>query len=174
MFIFIQMLSTHEERLKFEELYFRYRELLYKIAYNILGNETDAEDAVQQAFLSIIENFDKISKNSKIDCPKTKAFCVIVLERKALDILRERTRHPETELSDDAAGIGIREDLKMDLENAVASLPAKYRQYILLRYDMGFNVKEISEILGEKPDTVRKALYRARQRLKEMLEGYEL
>lgn len=71
-------------------------------------------------------------------------------------------------------GISIKADLKLDIENAVSALPYKYREYILLYYDMGFSNREIAEILGEKPETVRKSIYRARQKLMEMLEGYEL
>lgn len=89
MIVYLQMLETAEDRAAFEQLYLTYRSLMYRIAYGILRNQQDAEDAVHQAFLSMIGGFRKINK---IECPKTKAFCVIVVERKSLDLLRIRKR----------------------------------------------------------------------------------
>lgn len=89
MIVYLQMLETEEDRAAFEQLYLTYRSLMYRIAYGILRNQQDAEDAVHQAFLSMIKNFKNFSE---IECPKTKAFCVIVVEWKSLDLLRTRKR----------------------------------------------------------------------------------
>lgn len=60
MIIYLQMLETPEEKSKFEQLYLEYKGLMFHVAYEILHNEQDAEDAVHQAFVKIAENIKKI------------------------------------------------------------------------------------------------------------------
>ena len=90
MFIYLQMIEAPEERSKFEKLYLRYRDTMYAVAYRILQNPQEAEDAVHHAFLKIIEN---ISKIQEIDCPKTKGYVVTIVENRAIDIYRRKKAH---------------------------------------------------------------------------------
>ena len=83
--IYLSMIESEDDKSKFEIIYERYRGLMFYTAMRILNHEQDAEDAVHQAFVSIIENLDKISEP---ECPKTRAYVVIITERKALDIAR--------------------------------------------------------------------------------------
>ena len=87
MILYLQMIETDDDRVKFEKIYHLYRGLMFYVANRILQNEQDAEDAVHQAFLAIIIHLKKISE---IDCPKTKSFVVIITENKAIDMIRER------------------------------------------------------------------------------------
>lgn len=89
MLIYLQTLPTEQERQSFEALYLRYRGLMLSVARQFLTEPQDAEDAVHQAFLSILKNFHKISS---VDCPETRAFVVIIVERKAMDILRAKKK----------------------------------------------------------------------------------
>ena len=57
MIIYLSMIDTPEDRSKFERLYIEYRDVMYHVAYKILNNEQDAEDAVHQAFVKIAEKF---------------------------------------------------------------------------------------------------------------------
>ncbi|MDD4296801.1 MAG: sigma factor [Ruminiclostridium sp.] len=50
------MIDSEGDKTKFEQIYLKYRELLFYVAIKILRNEHNAEDAVHQAFLSILEN----------------------------------------------------------------------------------------------------------------------
>ena len=76
MIIYLQMIESDEDKSKFEQLYIMYKGLMFHVAMKILKNEFDAEDAVHQAFLSLIENLKKISD---VKCPKTRA-CVSLNE----------------------------------------------------------------------------------------------
>ena len=60
MLLYLQMLETPEEKSLFEQIYLEYRGLMYHVAYEILHNDQDAEDAVHQAFVKIVENIKKI------------------------------------------------------------------------------------------------------------------
>lgn len=89
MMLYLQLLPSPSDKDKFEQLYTLYRGLMFYVARRILPGEADAEDAVHQAFVSIIENLKKISE---VRCPKTRSYVVIITERKAIDILRSRSR----------------------------------------------------------------------------------
>ena len=56
----LQTIESEEDKSKFEGIYYRYRKLMFHVAMKILHNRQDAEDAVHQAFVSIIENLEKI------------------------------------------------------------------------------------------------------------------
>ena len=61
MLVYLQMVETAEQRLMLETLYMTNRQLMYGVAFRILRNQEDAEDAVHQAFVKIAENITKIS-----------------------------------------------------------------------------------------------------------------
>lgn len=56
------------------------------------------------------------------------------------------------------------------LAYAMAKLPAKYREVLLLKYANGYNTKEIAKILDMKPDSVQKLLWRAKNALGKIME----
>lgn len=77
MLIYLQMLETPEEKSLFEQIYLEYCGLMFHVAYEILHNEQDAEDAVHQAFVKIAENIKKIDAPV---CPKTHSYVVTIVE----------------------------------------------------------------------------------------------
>ena len=102
--LYLQMLPSPSEKDKFEQIYTLYRGLMFYIARRILPGEADAEDAVHQAFVSIIENLKKISE---IRCPKTRSYVVIITERKAIDILRSRSRLSPEAFEESTRGVEL-------------------------------------------------------------------
>ena len=70
MLIYLSMIETPEDKDKFEQIYYKYRDLMYYVANQKLNNHHDAEDAVHQAFVSIIKH---ISKINDIESPKTRS-----------------------------------------------------------------------------------------------------
>ena len=164
--------DTEEEKNKFEELYQAYEKLMLYIALHITGNKIDAEDAVQNAFISIIKNFDKISEPV---CPKTKAFVVIITERKALDIYRKRKRYQTESLDDpDIAlpGMDLSEShAEQDyIASAIMKLPANYRDALLLKYSYGFSISKIADTLDVSEAAAYKIIERAKIKLEKLLE----
>jgi RNA polymerase sigma-70 factor (ECF subfamily) len=152
---------------KFNLIYQTYRVLMYRVAYSILGNEFDAEGAVQQAFLAIFKNLDKISE---IGCPKTRSFIVIIVERKATDILRNKYRNQHLELDEEIVGMSIPLPGDCGLADVMSRMPARYREILLLRSDNGLTVNEIAQILESTPTAIQRALTRAKDALRKELE----
>ena len=102
--LYLQMLPSPSEKDKFEQIYTLYRGLMFYIARRILPGEADAEDAVHQAFVSIIENLKKFSE---VRCPKTRSYVVIITERKAIDILRSRSRLSPEAFEESTRGVEL-------------------------------------------------------------------
>ncbi len=163
--IMMMTLQAPEEREEFLEYYNEYKGLMYKVAYRILGNQHDAEDAVSQAFMAVLDNFEKYSKKLHGKCPKTKAFFVTIVEHKSIDIIRERMPLSEVDSLEEAYGIPAPIEEDSPLGAALNSISQRYREYLLLRYDMEYSIDEMSKLLGESYDSVRKTVYRAKQAL---------
>lgn len=140
MMIYLQTIDTAEDRSKFEQLYEQYKQLMFYTAFQILKRPQDAEDAVHHAFLSIAENISKISDP---DCPKTRAYIVTIVERKAIDMLRAERRHPSVPLDESINGVSVEYSGDNALAKAILELPAAYRQCILLKFYHGYSTKEL-------------------------------
>lgn len=170
MFLYLAMLDLEEDRSKFELLYYVYSSLMYRVAERMLGDRRAAEDVVHEAFLKILEHLDKISDPR---CPQTRAFVVIITERKAIDAYRRRRREALGGTDwmngvEDPAVAAVSEG--SPVAQAIARLPARYRSVILLRYDCGYTVREIAEMLDLTEDNVKKTIARAKKKLAALLE----
>ena len=167
MIIYLQMLETPEEKSKFEQLYLEYKGLMFHVAYEILHNEQDAEDAVHQAFVKIAENIKKIDDPI---CPKTHSYVVTIVENKAIDQYRKQQKHQTVELIDDIQGTNAHYEGDNDLTQCILKLPARYREMILLRYHHGYSVREIAGMMGISLPAAIKLDQRAKQKLKKLCE----
>lgn len=171
MLIYLSMIESQDDGHRFERIYERYRNLMYHVAYRILRNPQDAEDAVHQAFVSIIQN---IHKFVQIDCPETRSFIVLMTERKAIDLIRIRHSEKILPLNEDLVGLEIPAPGDHGLADALAKLPARYREVLLLRFDNGYSTRELAKMLGLTESGVRKLIGRAKEALRCILEedGY--
>lgn len=167
MLIYLQMIDTPEERSKFEQIYLEYKGLMFHVAYEILHNEQDAEDAVHQAFVKIAENIKKIDAPV---CPKTHSYVVTIVEHQAIDQYRRLQKHPSVELIEEIQGTNAHYEGDNDLTKCILKLPARYREMILLRYHHGYTVREIAKIMGLSLPAAIKLDQRAKNKLKKLCE----
>lgn len=133
----------------------------------ILHNEQDAEDAVHMAFIKIAENIKKIDV---LDCPKTRSYIVTIVEHKAIDIYRKKSRHKESEYLEEVNGLEVTYDGDNLLTKSILNLPARYREVILLRYYHGYSVREIAALFEISLAAASKLDQRAKKKLKELCE----
>lgn len=166
MFIYLAVIETPDDKSKFEKVYLQYRGLMYTVAYRILGNPSDAEDAVHNAFLKIAENIDKISDPG---CAKTKNYVVIIAENKAIDLYRRNTRHNAIPI-DEIPGAPVEPQDSHGLAECILKLPPRYRQVILLKYYHGFSCREIARQLGITLSNAQKLDQRAKEKLTQLCE----
>lgn len=156
MLIYLQALDSAEDRTRFEALYTAYRGLMFHVARRILNND---QDAVHMAFLSLAEHSLPQSLG-----PRARCLAATVAERKAIDLYRARQRCPQAELAEDIPGC---EGPSSDgtLAGAMAALPPRYREVLLLRYYNGYSAAEIAGFLGLTPENVRQVTARAKRKL---------
>lgn len=165
MIIYLQTIDDPSDKVKFEQLYLHYREFMFQVALNILQNKQDAEDAVHNAFLSIAKNIGKIEETIS---RRTQGYVFVIVERKAIDLYRERKRKECDELIEDEIGISYPPPDEHDLVWCITQLPPRYRQAIFLKYSHGYSVKEIADILGISHAAASKLDQRAKKKLEEI------
>lgn len=174
MLIYLSMLESDEDKSKFEIIYQTYKNLMFHVANQVLGDTQDSEDVVHQSFIKIIENIEKINE---VKCPKTRSFIVTIVKRTAIDLYRKRKKSPFISLFDEDKSIISQEDIIIEstvVVRAIASLSEKYRDILLLRYDLGYSENEVAQFMGMTTENVHKTLQRAKAKLAKILEETEV
>jgi RNA polymerase sigma factor (sigma-70 family) len=119
----------------------------------LLGSH-DAEDAWSETFLAALRAYPDLPDDANVE-----AWLVTVARRKAIDVLRARTRQPVPvgELREEVSALGVPGAWDIDLWHAVNGLPEKQRQAVAYHYVAGLPYAEIAEILGGTADAARRA-----------------
>ncbi len=165
MLVYLQVIETPEDTSKFEEIYTAYKGLMYYVAFKYLRHEQEAEDAVHYAFVKIAENIKIIEPVS----PKTKQLVVTIVEHRAIDVLRSRRRHPNVAFIHEVQGGFLQAMPEDDLLSAcIKKLPPQQRTVIWLKYHYGYDLREISKLLGISLFWAQKIDQRAKKKLKEL------
>lgn len=141
----------------------KYSQTVFKIAYTYTKNICDAEDIVQEVFVSLYKNIWKISSEEHI-----KAWLIRVTINKSKNFMKSNWVSKRTEMPDDLIYLPKEQREVLD---AVLSLDEKYRIPIHLMYYEGYSIHEIAEIMKMNPSTVGTRLKRGRELLKNMLGG---
>lgn len=154
----------------------RYSATLYRVAFSVLRNAADAEDAVQEAFLRVLRH--RASLHEVRDC---RVWLVRIVWNVVLDRKRRAKTRPETEDVSELARVlpsdGLSaEDIAAAAEHhasvlvCVDRLPAKERQVLLLSAFDELSSVEIAAVLDISESSVRSRLFRARNLMAEMLD----
>lgn len=160
---YMLMIDSQEDRTKFEQLYLEYQGLMYHIAYQILQNPQDAEDAVHQAFVKIAEIISTVDEPL---CARTKGFVATIVENKAIDISRYNYGHSTAELTDNVMGMRIDYEGENTLAFCMSKLSARYREAISLKYCYGYTIAEIARIMDITESNAAKLEQRAKKKLR--------
>ena len=164
---YLQMLDTPEEKVRFEQIYLKYRSLMYRVADGILHNRQDAEDAVHNAFLRIIQHF----KRFQITPVRDLAPLVTVIARNEA-ISLQRKRKGEVPLEDWDGFAEVSEDVAdyHALVDSFARLPQTYRAALEMKLLLGYSDGEIASKLGLSKTAVSTRVSRGRQLLRNIVE----
>lgn len=142
-----------------------YRNLLFSVAYRVLGSAADAEDAVQDAWV-------RWSAADRSQVAEPKAYLVRIVTNVAMDRLRSAARQretyvgpwlPEPIITDDTADV---DSVSMALLVVLESLTPLERAVFVLREAFGFGYAEIADAVERSVDTVRQAAHRAREHVR--------
>ena len=142
---------------------------LFRFCYLNLGDLHLAEDAVQDTFVKAYRKFDTF----RGDCSEMSWLCAIAINcchdiRRSAWFRHEGSRSLE-ELPEASVEFTPRDDT---LISEVMNLPRKYREVILLYYYQGISLREIAQTQSINESTLSSRLKRARNKLKNKLEGW--
>ena len=150
--------------------------LVYRVAYSILRNHHDAEDATQETFVRAMRHLRNLRRVEDMRAWLARIAWRIAVDRRpkiasvAIDDLEKSTlalRSPEVAADDVVWG----EQLQQMLGPMIASLPAKLRDPLTLSTVEDLSPLDIAEVLGINEAAVRSRLFRARQILRAKLAG---
>ena len=144
----------------------QYSPMLLRLAATRLPSAADAEDAVQEAFIKLLDRRPVFR-----DAEHEKAWLIRVTLQRAADLRRKIAR--ETPLEDEIETCAPEPETEAELLSAVRALPEKYGAVIHLYYYEGYSTKEIAKLLGLPAPTVGTRLARGRERLRQMLKEDE-
>lgn len=177
MIAFAAMLDEAEDKAAFEDIYNTYKSKMLAVAYNVLGNYHDSEEAVSQAFFTVAKSFGKIKGRCR---PEQEAYINIVTRNAALDIYRKKKSENSVAIEDVSDMSDGRDDVSDEalsdfgynrVVEAIRSLPEKYAEALYMFNVTGLSIREIAEAVSESEATVKKRLQRARCKLRELLEA---
>jgi RNA polymerase sigma-70 factor (ECF subfamily) len=143
---------------------------MYNISYRITGRQEDAEDALQEAFISAFRNLGSYRADASFG-----AWLKRIVVNKSINILKKRKHEwmPEGEdwdVAEDEAPVEYREELTIDrVKKAIEELPDGYRLVLSLYLLEGYDHQEIAGIMGITESTSKSQLNRAKGKLREKL-----
>jgi RNA polymerase sigma-70 factor (ECF subfamily) len=157
-----------------------YSATLYRVAYSVTRNAAEAEDVVQETFLRVLRNTDKMAEVRDF-----RVWLVRIAWNLVLDYKRKVKRRPEMQDIADLERMLPASDLSAEqtliaaqrharILNLMHALPAKEREALLLSAIEELSTVEIARVLNTTESTIRSRIFRARRMLESMLaEGLE-
>src|SRR4051794_6911849 len=159
------------ERDAFGELVDRYQQRLVRYVRGLVGNEEDARDVAQEAFVRAYTHLARFDPARSFS-----VWLYGIASHVAVDWLRRRTRRsnleqrvPEPPAPPSPEDEALRGEMAGRVQAAVRELPLDYRQIVLLHYGEGLSCAEAATVLGISHGAARVRLHRAREQLRRRL-----
>lgn len=159
-----------------EDLYHQHFNRIYRTAYLITGDHQMAEDATQEAFLKAFAKLDTLREMEKFA-----SWVTVIASNYAIDLLRKRKKMVFSDkvsyYIDENPGIGIspqesweKAEMRREVWEALYLLEPEEREILVLKYFNEMSIKEISSITDTPAGTIKSRLFRARQKIKNLLQ----
>ena len=173
--VLIQQESEVKALQDVERMFELYERSMYNLAFQILNDPWDAEDAVIDAFTRILKSREPISRPED---PKTRNRLMQATKQTSIDIYRKRRRDRnyviENELTNDIPDSQTGQDTSFWTEELLRSLPEKYSSVLKYRFIQDQSIAETARILGISEAAVSKRQERAIQMLKKRGLSHEV
>ncbi len=147
-----------------EQTIIEYSDLLYKICFLILKDDSDVQDVLQETFIKYMtKSPDFESEDHK------KAWLIKVSQNKCKEFLRFHKRHAAVPLEEVEESFSVTDGMDTDTSNILSliwNLKYKLKSVVILYYIEGYKVNEVARILGISESAVKKRLERARKELR--------
>jgi RNA polymerase sigma-70 factor (ECF subfamily) len=162
----------------FDMIYKKYCKRLYKFAYYILKSPEESENIVQDVFLSLWENRNKVEKDSSV-----KYYVFTIAYNSAISIIRKKARESQfieylkslQDLNQEPVNIELEyHELTEKLEDIINHLPDRQKSVYLLHKVEGLKYSEIAERLNISVNTIENHMSRAFKTIRKKLGNYSL
>jgi RNA polymerase sigma-70 factor (ECF subfamily) len=153
----------------FAELYRRHSQKIYAYIIRVLGNSEETNDIFQEVMLKF---FDSAKEGQKID--NIPAFLIIITRNLCLNHKRDKKtilRFDDFDVYSNDKSYEHKEMLDL-IASSLELLEFDFREAFVLRQYQGFSYKEISEITGDSIQVVKNKVWRAKEKIKSILEPY--
>ena len=177
--------TAPDERAEFERVIRQHGGSMLAVARRLAGNEADAHDCLQEAFLQAFDKLDSFEGRAAL---RTWLHRIVV--NTCLMALRRRKRkneqpidplmpefdangcrlEPTWRLEESADSLVQRQEVRALVLSAIDQLPDSYRIVLVLRDIEEYNTDEVAKLLETNPGVVKTRLHRARAALKKLLE----
>jgi RNA polymerase sigma-70 factor (ECF subfamily) len=177
------MRETGDCTATFSQAALEHIDALYGYAVTLTRDQTEAEDLVQETYLRAVRAFGQLVPNSNL-----KSWLFVIMRNAWLNQVRHTQSGPrfielDNEQEDQARWpdqrardpyvVYLRKLERQEIKQAIESLPAIYREIVVLRDIEGFSYQEIATLLGCPAGTVMSRLGRARDKLRRALGGWQ-
>jgi RNA polymerase sigma-70 factor, ECF subfamily len=167
------------DREAFRLLVERHSHALFRLAFRMTGNEHDAEDVVQEAFIKAYRSLDRFEDRSQVG-----SWLYRITSNCAFDLLRSRQRRerlvdgsaPDEEVLDLAASTDpdperllASADVRRRIDVALARMSARERSAFVLRHFEGRSLDEIGRALGQDTSATKQSILRAVRKVRQVL-----
>ena len=149
-----------------------YQAPVYNLAYRMLGNSVEAENAAQETFIRMytkLDTYDPERKFSSWLLAIASHYCVDLLRRRRMKTLSLDDLPPMVELSmprtTQPEQMVVREQDASAVQKLLEALPPNYRTPVVLRYWYDMSYREIADAMGVTESTIKTRLHRARAKL---------
>jgi len=165
-------LAARAQETALAELYDRYGRPAYGLALRVLRDESLAEDAVQEAFMTIWNTAQRFVPEKG----KASTWILTLVHRRAVDVVRREQRRrtepldaaaePGGDAADEEAWLRLQRERVQD---ALRQLPDQQREALELAYYGGFTQSELADRLGQPIGTIKSRMFNGLARLRELL-----
>lgn len=176
-FLFMGTLNRKEERLIFQDLYEKNKDFFLNYAKQFVKDKTKAEEVVHEAFVYLLKNKKRYLRPN---IEEMKKITTTIIRGKAIDLLRQEDKFSKTAFEDlegffKDQGPGpdqrlIEKEEVEILRLALASLDQLSRQILIMKYLEDLSYREIAASLNIEVKTAQMRAYRAKERLRKILE----
>ena len=177
MFLFyLSVINDDNDRRTLEYYYRTYQRQMFYAAYSVVRNESDAEDAVQNAFIGISKHVDVLLS---ADEDKGRSYCIKAARNAALNIVRTNDYNQSVASIDEMYFLADEKAFEEMLDSAeyedvldvIRNMDNVYRDVLYMRYVMDMPVKKIAAVLDRKVSAVKQQLVRGKKMLISALSG---
>ena len=154
---------TTSDAYEFTTAYSDLRTAAYRAAYRLLGDRAAAEDVSAEALTRAYVRWDSVAGHAL-------PWVIRVASNLALDLGRRRAREAVRRQPIDAAAQGTHMEARLDLQQAIASLPRRQREVVVLRFLGDLSEQATADALGIDAGTVKSHTSRGLSRLRQTVE----